>query len=200
MAVAKAEAVTTPTPGMDMSNWHGSLCRASRINWRVSSAARTRTLRQASSSGMMIGCEVVVIGQLLDDVRFEVASFATGDDEAERLHETADLIGDIGFDPDQLRPRCDQGASEHAVEPFDPHFAIEAHLREVRQSIGIVCIGLVRRHIQRSFRVPSIDADRRQTFSLEGMEEPHRQRSGLEDDPLWIRDMLANRSRNDLGI
>src|SRR5215203_4990617 len=73
----------------------------------------------------------------------ELASFASRNEQAKGLHETADLIGELGRDLNQPVPRRHQRASEHAVEALDPHFTKKANLGELRQTIGIVRIRLV---------------------------------------------------------
>src|SRR3954471_19922854 len=52
----------------------------------------------------------------------ELASFASRNEQAKGLHETADLIGELGRDLHQPVPRRHQRARKHAVEALDPHF------------------------------------------------------------------------------
>ncbi len=52
-------------------------------------------------------------------------------------------------------------AGQHAVEPLHTHLTIEPHLSKMRQTVSIVRVGFVRRHIERRFGMARIDADRR---------------------------------------
>jgi len=54
IAAIKDDAVTTPIPGIDMSNWHCSLARAEAISCLLSCATRTRRANHASSIGKTI--------------------------------------------------------------------------------------------------------------------------------------------------
>lgn len=54
--------------------------------------------------------------------------------------------------------RVHQRADQHAVEGLDPNFLVEADLGELRQTIGVIGIGLVGRHVERLGGVTRIDA------------------------------------------
>lgn len=56
--------------------------------------------------------------------------------------------------------------------PF-AHFTKESNFRKLHQTIGVVRVCLVRRHIEGRFSVARIDADRRQPFGTESMIEPY---------------------------
>src|SRR5215210_6024588 len=77
----------------------------------------------------------------------ELASFASRNEQAKGLHETADLIGELGRNLNQPVPRRHQRARKHAVEALDPHLTKEPDLGELRQTIGIVRIRLVWGHV-----------------------------------------------------
>ena len=74
---------------------------------------------------------------------------------------TADLVGKLGSDSNQPRPRCDKRAGQHAVVSLHTHLTKEPDFRELRQTIGVVRVRLIRRHIERRFSMARIDADRR---------------------------------------
>ena len=59
----------------------------------------------------------------------------------------------------------DKRAGQHAVESLHPHLTKEADFCELRQTIGVIRVRLVRRHIERRFSMARIDADRRQPLS-----------------------------------
>ena len=59
------------------------------------------------------------------------------------------------------RVRGDKRAGQHAVESFHPNLTKEPDFCELRQTIGVVRVRLVRRHIERRFSMARIDADRR---------------------------------------
>ncbi len=106
------------------------------------------------------------------DMAFEHAPGTLGNDQPERLHETADLVRQLGRHLECL-PACrDQRADQHAVEAFHPHFAVEAHLGNMRQPVSVVRVGLVRRHIERRLGVAGVDADRRHAFRRQRVIEP----------------------------
>ena len=67
------------------------------------------------------------------------------------------------------------------------------------QTIGVVRVRLVCRHIERRLCMARIDADRRQPLGAKGMIEPYRQRSGLEHYPFhgWrpLADKLGDEAR-----
>ena len=70
-------------------------------------------------------------------------------------------VGKLGSDSDQPRPRCDKRAGQHAVESLHTHFTKEPDFRELRQTIGVVRVRLIRRHIECRFSMARIYADRR---------------------------------------
>ncbi len=53
-----------------------------------------------------------------------------------------------------------------------------ANLGEMGQAIGVIGVGLVRRHVERRLGGPRINAYRRQAFGAERMKEPDGQRAG----------------------
>ena len=77
----------------------------------------------------------------------ELASLARRNEQAKRLHETADLIGELGRDLNQPVPRRHQRASEHAVEALDPHLTKEPDFGEFiaalwhTKAVGSIHIG-----------------------------------------------------------
>lgn len=125
-------------------------------------------------------CKSVLIGKKAPDVLLEAASLSGWNDETEGFHDTADLVGKLGGDSDKPRARRHKRAGQHAIESLHADLAKETDFRQLRQTIGIVRVRLVRRHIERRFSMARIDADRRQSFSAQRMIEPYRQRSGLE--------------------
>jgi hypothetical protein len=98
------------------------------------------------------------------------------------------------------RARGDKRAGQHTVESLHAHLTKEPDFRELRQTIGVIRVRLVRRHIKRRFSMTCIDADRRQPFGAERMIKPYRQRSGLEHDSLYGRRPLADELGDDSGI
>ncbi len=123
-----------------------------------------------------------------------------GHDEAERLHQSADLVQHLDDRVAQLAAPRDQRPRQHAVEALHSHDTVEPDLGQMRQTVGVVRIGLVGRHVERCLGVPRIDADRWQPFRAERMVEPNRQRPGLEHHPLDRRRVLADQLRQELGI
>lgn len=75
-------------------------------------------------------------GQQALDLGFERAAFAARNDQAERLHESADLVGQFGRDPDQPGARGHQRADQHAVIALYPHLAVKADLGQMRQAVA----------------------------------------------------------------
>ena len=120
------------------------------------------------------------------DLCFEPASLGTGDDQTERFHQASDLVGKFGRNPDQAPASRNQGADQHAVVVLHADLAEKADLCQVGQSVGIIGISLVGCHVERDLRMPRVYADRWQPFGAQGMEEPHRQRAGLEHDTLCV--------------
>ncbi|CCW19764.1 Mobile element protein [Sphingobium indicum BiD32] len=101
---------------------------------------------------------------------------------------------------EQLVACCDQRANQHAVKALYPHLAVKADLGKVRESVRVICIGLVRRHIQRRLGMAGMNANRRQAFQLQRMIEPDRQRPRLEHDALRVRSTLADHLCYQFGI
>jgi len=56
------------------------------------------------------GRKIASINNKFANVLFKLASLAWRNDQAERLHQTSDLIGKFGGDVDQLGACCDQSA------------------------------------------------------------------------------------------
>ncbi len=189
----------TPMPGMDIRTRQAWLWRASRTNWRPSSAARMRMPRQASNIGSTIDASPLLIGKKVPDVLLEGASLSGWNDQTEGFHDAADLVGKLGGDSDEPRARRHKRAGQHAVESLHAHLTKESDFRQLGQPIGIVRVRLVRRHIEHRFSMARIDADHRQSFSAQRMIEPYRQRSGLEHHSLHGRRPLANEFGDDLG-
>ena len=79
---------------------------------------------------------------------------------------------------DQPRACRDKRAGQHAVQSFHPNLTKEPDFCELRQTIGVVRVRLVRRHIEGRFSMARIDADRRQSLGAQRMIKPHRQWSG----------------------
>lgn len=94
----------------------------------------------------------------------------------------------------------DQRPGRHAFEPLHADLTEEACLRQVREPVGIVGIGLVRGHVERCLGVARVDADRRQPLLRQGMMKPDRQRPRLEHHPPGRRCTLADEIGYDLGI
>src|SRR3954471_7727334 len=118
-------------------------------------------------------CKSVLIGKKATDVLLEDASLSGRNEQTERFHDTADLVGKLGSDSDQPRARRDKRAGQHAVESLHAHLTKEPDFCELRQTIGIIRVRLVRRHIERRFGVTRIDADRRQSLSAQRMIKPY---------------------------
>jgi len=78
------------------------------------------------------------------------------------------------------------------VEAFDADLPIEAYLSQMRQTVSVVCIGLVCSHIESGLGMARVYADRGQTIRSERMVKPNRQRSGLKYHTFCIRRALAD--------
>jgi hypothetical protein len=118
--------------------------------------------------------KVVSIDKKTPDILFECGSLACWDNEAERFHDPVDLVGKLDADPDQSGARCYERASQHIVEAFHAHLAKEPCFSKMRQTVGIIRMRLVRRHIESGFGMARINADGRQTLGAKRMIEPYR--------------------------
>ena len=94
-------------------------------------------------------CKSVLIGKKAPDVLLEGASLSGGNEQTEGFHDTTDLVGKLGGDSDQPRARYYKRAGQHAVESLHANRTKEPDFRELRQTIGVVRVRLVRRHIER---------------------------------------------------
>ena len=56
---------------------------------------------------------------------------------------------------------CYEMRAYHAVEAFDANLTIKAYLCQVRQTVSIIGVGLVRSHVQRGLGMTRINANRR---------------------------------------
>ena len=101
---------------------------------------------------------------------------------------------------DQPRACRDKRAGQHAVQSFHPNLTKEPDFCELRQTIGVVRVRLVRRHIEGRFSMARIDADRRQSLGAQRMIKPHRQWSGLEYHAFHGWRPLADELGYDSGI
>src|SRR4029077_6996873 len=100
------------------------------------------------------------------DVGLEDPALALGHDKAEGLHQSADLIGEVGRNIEKLSTGGRDRLREHGVAALDAHLLVPAGANEMRQPIGVVGIGLVGPHIERALGLPSITAYHRQpTFT-----------------------------------
>lgn len=126
---------------------------------------------------------------------FKDASCSFRNNEPEGFHETSYLIGKVSHNFDQQTAGTDKGTGQHAVRIFHPDYFVKANLGKMSQAVGIVCIGLVRRHIERCFGVPNINADLRDTLCSQVMIKPDRQRSRLEYHALCFRSAFTDNSR-----
>ena len=77
-------------------------------------------------------------------------------------------------------------------KPLDADLPIEAHLSQMRQTVSVVCIGLVRRHIESGLGMTCVYADRGQALRSKRMVKPNRQRSGLKYHAFCIRRAFAD--------
>src|SRR6187551_1905040 len=151
-----------------------------------------RMPRQASSIGSPLDAKSVLIGKKATDVLLEDASLSGRNEQTEGFHDTADLVGKLGSDSDQPRACPDKRAGQHAVESLHTHLTKESDFCELRQTIGVIRVRLVRRHIERRFSMARIDADRRQPLGAQRMIKPYRQWSGLEHHAFHGWRPLAN--------
>ena len=126
------------------------------------------------------------------DVGLEDPTLALGHDKAEGLHQSADLIGEVGRNIEKLSTGGRDRLREHGVAALDAHLLVPAGANEMRQPIGVVGIGLVGPHIERALGSPSIKAYHRQPTFTQFRPEPGGQRPGLEADPHRTRRMLAD--------
>ena len=92
-------------------------------------------------------------------------------EQTEGFHDTADLVGKLGSDSDQPRACPDKRAGQHAVKSLHAHLTKEPDFCELRQTIGVIRVRLVRRHIERRFSMARIDADRRQPLSAQRIDQ-----------------------------
>lgn len=98
------------------------------------------------------------------DISFEVTALTDRNNQSESLHQTPDLVGECGRDPDQVAPSRNQRPGQHVVEAFHSRLTEKTDFRKMGQAIGVIRISLVRRHVERGLGVARIDADRRQTI------------------------------------
>ena len=143
----------------------------------------------------MIRASSVLTGQQALDFGFERAAFAARHDQPERLHEPADLVGQLGRDLDQSGPRGHQRADQHAVIALHPHLAVEADLGQMGQAIGIVGVGFVRRHVEGGLGMAGIDADRRQPFGAAAHDRTTPTKGRSRTPPAWARAHACGRPR-----
>lgn len=106
----------------------------------------------------------LVIDEKAPNVLLERGSLTCRNEQAERLHESTNLVGKFGGDPDQPGACRHERAGQHADKSFHPHLTEEPSLCKMRQTVGVVRVGLIRRDIERSLGMASIDADRWQPF------------------------------------
>ena len=83
------------------------------------------------------------------------------------------------------RPAC--------LAALDPHFAIPARPHQLRQTLGIIAIGLVDPHVQRGLGLAGVETNHRQPSVGQRLPQPSPQRPGLQSDPHILGSMLANR-------
>ena len=69
----------------------------------------------------------------------------------------------------------------HRLEQADPH-----HLRDPARIVAVRLVDLLRR--QQRLHVPRLDADHRQPGRRQRIDQPLRQRTGLDPDPLEVVD------------
>src|SRR5690606_37373689 len=62
------------------------------------------------------GCDPILIDKQIPDALFECSSLTRWDEQAERLHDPANLVGKLDGDPDQPGAGCHERADQHAVE------------------------------------------------------------------------------------
>lgn len=110
------------------------------------------------------GCKPFVIGKKALDVILEGASLSGRNEKTEGFHDSTNLVGKLGGDPDQPGACRHERSGQHAIEAFYTHLTKVPDFREKRQAIGVIRVGFVRRHIERSFGMAGIDADRRHSF------------------------------------
>ena len=134
----------------------------------------------------MTCCQLRCAGKQGPDIGFEHAAGTLADDQPKCFHEPADLIGQLDHDLDHPVAGSDQCSGQHAVILLDPNLTVKTDFRKLRQAVGIVRIGLVRRHVEGCFGMSSINTDRWHAFGRQRMIEPDRQRAGLEDDALGV--------------
>ena len=68
---------------------------------------------------------------------------------------------------DQQRPACQQRSDRMAVDILDVHLFEPTGLHDAGDPDGIVAVVLVDLHFEHGFGMARVDADRRQTKSLE---------------------------------
>lgn len=83
------------------------------------------------------------------------------------LEEPADLILNIPLDLDKQSSADKQGFDRMTVEIFDADFLVPSALHDACDAHGVVTVTLVDLHLQSRFRMPSIDADDRQTHLIQ---------------------------------
>jgi hypothetical protein len=71
-----------------------------------------------------------------------------------------------------------------AAERLHMHRAIKARPHHLGDAARIVAVGLVDLRLQHRLHVPRLDTDHRQACFGESAEQPLRQRSGFQSDPL----------------
>src|SRR5215467_14622621 len=107
-----------------------------------------------------IAQETTALGNLLHLLlESAAAAFPFAQDNPEGLQGAADLVHHIGAHADELGADAEHGAGRVACQAFDADFAIPSHPDNLRQSLGIVLVGLVDLKAEGSLSVPGVEAD-----------------------------------------
>src|SRR5580700_5078917 len=117
-------------PGAVMSRRQFASSRTLRSRSRSSSAARLRMAHQASRSGRTTAAKAFLVEEPAD-VGLEDPALALGHDKAEGLHQSADLVGEVGRNIEELSTGRRDRFREHGVAALDAHFLVPAGARPV---------------------------------------------------------------------
>src|SRR5215471_18041025 len=117
-----------------------------------------------------IAQETTALGNLLHLLlESAAAAFPFAQHNPEGLQRTADLVHHIGAHADQLGADTEHGTGRVAFQAFDPDFPIPPHPDNLRQSLGIVLVGLVDLKAEGSLSMPGVEADNGQAHCLQPM-------------------------------
>jgi hypothetical protein len=100
--------------------------------------------------------------------------------QAERLQHTADHVGKPRRHPYELSASSEESSRAMRIERFDVDRPIPSCAHDLRQTFGVVLIGLVDPHLQCGLNAAGIQTLHIKPLATHAMNEPGRHRSGLD--------------------